>query len=157
ENGKYLGTKTVDGVDVRMYLLMSDSDFAPEEALNNARFTSKYVALSMPKFKIEYASKMEAILKELGIEKAFSKKTADFKNMFDYGNMWIDSVFHKTYIDVNEEGTEAAAVTALSMDGASANIPPEPVEIKFNKPFTFVIKDDANGEILFVGEYAFAN
>ena len=75
--------------------------------------------------------------------------------MFDNGNMWIDSSIHKTYIKVDEEGTEAAAVTALGMAGSA--MPPEPIEVKFNKPFTFVIRDDANGEILFMGEYAFAN
>ena len=75
--------------------------------------------------------------------------------MFDCGNMWLDSTIHKTYIKVDEEGTEAAAVTGGGMGGTS--LPPEPLEIKYNKPFTFVIKDNINGEILFMGEYAFAN
>jgi serpin B len=68
--------------------------------------------------------------------------------------MWMDSTLHKTYIKVDEEGTEAAAVTALGMAGSA--LPPEPVKVTFNKPFTFVIKDNQNGEILFMGEYAFA-
>ena len=73
--------------------------------------------------------------------------------MFDMGNMWIDSVVHKTYINVDEEGTEAAAVTAMAMAGSA--LPPEPEIIKFDRPFTFVIKDKVSGEILFMGEYAY--
>ena len=92
-------------------------------------------------------------MKTIGINKAFDK-TAEFNKMFDKGNMWIDSTLHKTYIKVDEEGTEAAAVTVIGMAGSS--LPPEPIEVKFNKPFTFVIKDNANGEILFMGEYAFS-
>ena len=79
---------------------------------------------------------------------------AEFGSMFDGGNMWLDRVVHKTYIKVDEEGTEAAAVTGAGMGGSA--LPPEPLEVKYNRPFTFVIKDNINGEILFMGEYAFA-
>jgi len=61
---------------------------------------------------------------------------------------------HKTYIKVDERGTEAAAVTGLF--GGAESVPPEPIVVKFDTPFTYVIRDDANGEILFIGEYAFA-
>ncbi len=153
EDGEYIDTEILDGVKVRMYLMMSDEKFSPESVLASAELGSLYIDLSVPKFNIEYSADICGILKEIGINKAF-EKDAEFDEMFDSGNMWIDSAIHKTYIKVDEEGTEAAAVTAIGMAGSA--LPPEPIEVKFNKPFAFVIRDDANGEILFMGEYAFA-
>ncbi len=153
ENGEYVETRKLDGVNISMYLMMSDGSFCPEDVLSGAELSSNYIALSMPKFQIAYSTGLNDILKTIGINKAF-EKSAEFDKMFDEGNMWIDSTLHKTYIKVDEEGTEAAAITALGMAGSA--LPPEPVEVAFNKPFTFVIKDNQNGEILFMGEYAFA-
>ena len=153
ENGEHIETKRLEGVNISMYLMMSDGSFSPEEVLNKTDMSSKYITLSVPKFNIEYNTGLNDILKTIGINKAF-EKTAEFEKMFDLGNMWIDSTIHKTYIKVDEEGTEAAAVTTAGMAGSA--LPPEPIEVKFNKPFTFVIKDNANGEILFIGEYSFA-
>ncbi len=153
DNGRYLETKRLDGVNVSMYLLMSDGEFCPEEVLKETKLTSKYVALSVPKFNIEYGTELNGILKTIGIKKAFGKD-AEFSKMFDRGNMWIDTAIHKTFIKVDEEGTEAAAVTGIGMAGSA--LPPEPIAVKYDKPFTFVIKDNINGEILFMGEFAFA-
>lgn len=153
ENGEYVETKKIEGVNISMYLMMSDKEFNPEEVLYEPELKSKYVALSVPKFNVEYDVELNDVLKTIGIKKAF-EMDAEFGSMFDGGNMWLDSVVHKTYIKVDEEGTEAAAVTGGGMGGSS--LPPEPLEIKYNKPFTFVIKDNINGEILFLGEYAFA-
>ncbi len=153
ENGKYLETKYLEDVDVSMYLMMSESSFLPEETLDKAEIETQYINLSVPKFNIDYSTGLNDILKTIGINKAF-ERDAEFNNMFDKGNVWIDSTIHKTYIKIDEEGTEAAAVTAIGMAGSA--LPPEPIEVKFNKPFTFVIRDNINGEILFMGEYAFA-
>ena len=93
-------------------------------------------------------------MKKIGVSDAFVPSSADFGKMFDKGNAYLMDAVHKTYIKVDEEGTEAAAVTTAGMAGSA--LPPEPIEVKFNKPFTFVNKDNANGEILFIGEYSFA-
>lgn len=154
DDGNYLGTNRLDGIDVSMYLMMSDNEFNTEEILNKAEISTKYISLSVPKFNIEYSIDLNDILKKIGIKKAFDK-SAEFDYMFDGGKMWITDVMHKTYIKTDEEGTEAAAVSGIGMAGSS--LPPEPVSVKYNKPFTFVIKDNINGEILFMGEYAFAN
>ena len=153
EDGEYLETKYLENMNISMYLMMSEGSFSPEETLNNAEFKNQYMNLSVPKFNIDYSTGMNDILKTIGINRAF-EENAEFNNMFDNGNMWIDSTIHKTYIKVDEEGTEAAAVMAIGMAGSA--LPPEPVDVKFNKPFTFVIRDNINGEILFMGEYAFA-
>lgn len=154
ENGNFVETKRLENIDISMYLVMSDNEVNPEMAVDTIGTESKYIALSMPKFKVEYSQNLADSIKELGISKAFTPDEADFSGMFTKGNMWITSILHKTYINVDEEGTEAAAVTAMAMGGSS--LPPEPTVVKFNKPFYFVIRDNVNDETLFVGKYAFA-
>ena len=117
------------------------------------------VNISMPKFRIEYSKELNDLLERLGIERAFSADTAQFPNICDGipdgENIYIDKVLHKTYIDVDEEGTEAAAVTAVIMGTNSLSItPPEPIEFKADKPFTFIIRDESSGEIIFMGRLA---
>ena len=89
----------------------------------------------------------------MGIDTAFTEM-ADFDKMLGEKNLQLTDVLHKTYINVDEKGTEAAAVTA-AMAGATS-MPPEPVSVKFDKPFTYVIMDNTTKDILFMGEYAFA-
>lgn len=155
--GEYLGSEVYDDLDVSMYLLLSDRNINPEETLSkilkNDDLASTYVRLSMPKFKIEYETNLNGMLKNLGINKAFKDSEADFTKMFDSGNMFISDTIHKTYINVDEEGTEAAAVTAIAMAGSA--LPPEPTELKLNKPFYFIIRDNTSGETLFAGKYSY--
>ena len=116
----------------------------------------KRVQISMPKFKTEFAVTLNDILTEMGIQTAFDKNKADFKKMFTQvvENIYISDVIHKTFINVDENGTEAAAATGIVIDVTS--IPTEePIVFKADKPFTYFIRDNANGEILFMGEYAY--
>ena len=155
DDGKIIGTEQLDNVEVSMYLMMSDYDFDPIRTLDKASSESKYISLSLPKFKIEYNTDLSETLKQFGLSHAFSPYAADFTDMFNRKGMFISEVIHKTYISVDEEGTEAAAVTKIGFKATSAR-QPEPMELKFNKPFAFVIKDKANDEILFMGEYSHA-
>ena len=158
EDGEYLGSERYDDLDVSMYLIMADGDINPEAelsaAINDEAFESTYIRMAMPKFKIEYSTKLNDMLMNMGITTAFSSASADFTKMFDNGNMWFTDTIHKTFINVDEKGTEAAAVTAIGMAGSA--MPPEPIELKFNKPFYFAIRDNTSGETLFMGRYAFA-
>lgn len=153
EEGAYIGTDAYDDINVSMYVMVSDNDINAVSVLESAKLERTYVHLTMPKFKIEYEASLKELLTGMGISKPFSED-AEFNSMFDRGSMFITDALHKTYITVDEKGTEAAAVTALSM--AAASLPPQPVEFNINKPFTFIIKDNISGEILFMGEYAFA-
>ena len=114
------------------------------------------VQLSMPKFKIEYNTMLKDVLRELGVVRGF-EDNAQFDRMFENTpvSSKIDNIIHKTMIEVNERGTVAAAATAAMMAGTGA--PMETVEMKVNRPFTYLIRDDLRGEILFMGEYAFAD
>ena len=145
---------------VSMFVLLSDEDIKnPEELVNdlysNNIMEYRKVNLSVPKFRIEFSAEISPALKALGIKSAFSD--ADFRKMFDKdANTAISNVLHKTYIDVDEEGTEAAAVTAIMMAGSAMPRPEEIIDFKADKPFTFLIRDNRSGETFFIGEYAFA-
>ena len=104
--------------------------------------------ISMPKFRLEYELDMNDVLKSLGMSIAFSPDSADFTNMYAPGNVFISKVKHKTFVEVDEEGTEAAAVTSVEIGLTSAG--PQPIVI--DRPFVFAIREKHSGTILFVGK-----
>jgi serpin B len=90
-------------------------------------------------------------LKKMGMPVAFSDK-ADFSGMDGVGNLVISEVVHKAYIEVNEEGTEAAAATGVIMYGDAMSTPVDPIPVFYaNHPFIFFIQDNNTGTILFMG------
>ncbi len=107
------------------------------------------VKVFMPKFKFETKYFMAGDLSDMGMPTAFSSN-ADFSGMDGTNNLYIDSVIHQAFVDVNEEGTEAAAATAVIMRELSAM--PERVPIfRADHPFIFAIQHRESGEILFIG------
>lgn len=102
--------------------------------------------LRMPRFKMEYKRTLNEDLKALGMRVAFDSELADFTNLID-DKAWITKVQHKTFVDVNEEGTEAAAVTSVGIGVTSA-----PATLSIDRPFLFVIRERLTGTILFVGQ-----
>ena len=98
----------------------------------------------------DQALELSEILKAMGMPTAFSPDAADFSAITEAENLYISSVIHKAFVDVNEEGTEAAAATAVAMGAASAA--PEPPKVfKADHPFVFIIRDTKSGAILFMG------
>ncbi|VVC02718.1 Serpin (serine protease inhibitor) [Candidatus Bilamarchaeum dharawalense] len=115
-------------------------------------FSHESGTVILPKFKMEYSTELDEQLKQLGMASAFSDN-ADFSNMA-IEPVKISRVIHKTYIETNEEGSEAAAVTAVVMVATSAPgpyTPPKEFYMDVNRPFFFAIQDDKTGEILFMG------
>jgi len=109
--------------------------------------------VELPKFKIEYAMTLNDQLKSLGIKDAFEDR-ADFSKIFEVAEkIKISQVIHKTFVDVNEEGTEAAAVTAIfAIPGCAAGYaPPKPFEMIVDRPFFFAITERETKSILFMG------
>ena len=105
--------------------------------------------IELPRFQLEYEKELKAILTSLGIESMFESR-ADFSKMTD-DKVVVDQVKHKTFVEVNEEGTEAAGITAgMIARSASASII-TPFEMKVNRPFFFIIRDLQTGTILFMG------
>jgi len=106
------------------------------------------VNVYLPKFKFETKYFMKDVLKELGMATAFSAG-ADFSGMTGQRDLFISEVIHQAFVEVNEEGTEAAAATAVIMEKLS--MPQEIPEFKADHPFIFVIQENETGSILFIG------
>ena len=105
--------------------------------------------IHLPKFKLEYELTMNDVLKALGMSSAFSP-AADFSRMVPGGGIWIDEVKHKTFVQVDEEGTEAAAVTVVTTR-ISAGPVPTGFYMRVERPFVFVIRERTSGNLLFMG------
>ena len=151
--------------DFSMYLIKADDALDVQDFLDTAAFSYEdEVAVSVPKFKVEYTAALDDALRAMGVHTAYDPDAADLSAMLDpaslaSGQHFLDTVLHKTYIAVDEKGTEAAAVTA-AMSGAGAEMPSRPALIRTftaDGPFWFVIRDNAAGEILFAGRYETAN
>ena len=108
----------------------------------------------LPKFRTEESYELADVFKALGVKLAFSDE-ADFSGISTKEKLKIDGVIHKTFIDVNEERTEAAAATAVRMLGATAMPPEDRKEFHADHPFTYLITDDATGTIIFIGRQTF--
>jgi serpin B len=106
--------------------------------------------LSLPKFKFDFENNLVPPLQALGMTDMFIDGLADFSGINGTGGLYVSAIKHKTYIDVNEEGTEAAAVTSVEMAVTSVN-PDSPLYITVNRPFVFVIRELSTGVILFTG------
>jgi len=113
-------------------------------------FANKRVNLAIPKYKVEFKTELSASLKTMGMPSAFGDK-ADFSKMFADQRANISRVLQKTYMDVNEEGTEAAAVTAVVMATAAMRVDEPPIDFVVDRPFVVALVDQPTGEILFMG------
>jgi len=106
------------------------------------------VAVTLPRFKLTSEFELGDVLARMGMPEAFTFE-ADFSGMSGSKDLYISAVLHKAFVDVNEEGTEAAAATAVVMRQKSA--PVRPKEFVADRPFIFLIRDVRSGAILFAG------
>lgn len=104
----------------------------------------------MPKFELQYEVKMNEMLKSMGMQQAFDRNGANFSNINPSIKMFISEVRHKSFVQVDEEGTEAGAVTSVGLQPTSAG--PKVRTLRFNRPFVFVIRERTSGTILFMGK-----
>lgn len=127
---------------------------AAEFAANFALWCDKgeryEVDLSLPRFKSDYGTSLKQTLQALGIEKAFSPGLAEFKGI-SKEDVYIGNVLQKTFIKVDEEGAEAAAVTSVMLE-ATAVGPPITKKMKIDRPFFYAIRENSSGNILFIGK-----
>lgn len=110
-------------------------------------FRNRQGSIQLPRFKIESDLTLNDTLKALGMEVAFGEK-GDFSGISD--NLALSEVKHKTLVEVNEEGTEAAAATSVGVTLVSANVE-QPFEMLVNRPFFCAIRDNQTGAVLFMG------
>jgi len=149
------------GKDISMLIFLPDeveglADFEKELTAENlkkwiSRMSSKKIAsLAIPRFKMTCEFSLGDALKELGMARAFGMG-ADFSGMDGTKDLFLSAVIHKAFVDVNEEGTEAAAATGAIM---KLKAEMRPRNFHADHPFLFVIRDCRTGAILFMGRVA---
>ncbi len=113
---------------------------------------SRYqVTLSLPRFRVEAAFDLVPVLRQLGVTEAFTRR-ADFSGITEAERLLINAVAHKAYVDVDEQGTEAAAATAIVFRPTAAFRAPPSVTLTVDRPFLFAIIHTRTGLPLFVGQ-----
>jgi serpin B len=143
------------GGDLSMVIVLPDEG-APLDATVDAlagldaQLGPQLVSLTMPKFDIETATGLAELLAAMGMPTAFDRSAADFSGMTKDEKLFISAVVHQANITVDEDGTEAAAATAVI--AATTAAPAEnPIQFTVDRPFLFTIRDNATGAILFLG------
>jgi len=111
---------------------------------------TKSVQVCLPRFKTTSEFSLQATLKALGMSDAFTFGRADFSGMDGQKDLFVSAVVHKAFVEVNEQGTEAAAATATGMGGRGNTGPPIPI-FRADHPFLFLIRDNHTGSLLFLG------
>jgi serpin B len=106
------------------------------------------VDVYLPKFKMTSQFSLNGVLQDMGMSDAFDSDKADFSGMTGHKQLYITAVVHKAFVDVNEEGTEAAAATGVVMATKSVQVTPT---FRADHPFVFLIRDNQSGSILFMG------
>lgn len=149
--------------DFSMTIILPSPDHTPDDvmAAMNPESWSAWIAglaetdlqLALPKFRFRYDRKLNDMLKDMGMAIAFDGELADFSNMVTDmgllpGNLFIDFVQHKTFVQVDEVGTEAAAVTVVGVGVTSIG----PHMLFVNRPFVVAIRERESGTILFLGK-----
>jgi serine protease inhibitor len=159
----YLATREFSAVDLKygdgdysMTILLPNWDMTVDSVVAQltdenwqswlGEFRLQNWALQIPKFEIEYEKSLKGVLGALGMGIAFTD-SADFRGINRAGNLLITEVKHKTYVKVDEEGTEAAAVTSVEVGFTSG-----PMSLTVDRPFLFVIHENHSGTILFMGK-----
>jgi len=170
ENVNYTSNETVQMVELpyengnfNMYVLLPQATITTVKLIENLSATNwktwksalktENVLVKLPRFKFSWGREINPEIKSMGLAIAFGKN-ADFSSISTTYKLQISKVIHKTYIDVNEEGTEAAAVTAveISYTLAPENQTIQPIKFIVDKPFVFVIQEKTTGSILFIGK-----
>lgn len=130
--------------------LVDSLDAAGWEALTGRLLETEGVAVGLPRFRLEYGQELDRVLMALGMRAAFTDGQADFTGLSPLGReLVVTQVLQKTFVEVNEEGTEAAAATRVSVGPTSG-----PPTVVFDRPFVFAIRERFSGTILFVGKMA---
>ncbi len=143
-----------EGIKINDYLNSLNGNKIQDLIKNS---TSEDVITNIPKFKTEFGTNLNETLKEMGIENAFYSSKADFSKILSEngrdGFVYISNVIHKTFIEVDEKGTKAAAATVVEMscDSCAPMEEEEPKEVILNRPFVYMIYDLENDIPVFMG------
>ncbi|XP_059139175.1 leukocyte elastase inhibitor-like isoform X1 [Physella acuta] len=153
------------GRELGMVIILPDEDFGLQTLVNSltseklddllsqVRGPRGKVNFSFPKFEVTSSFQLKDPLSKLGMAHAFDASKANFSGISGVNNLAVSAVVHKAFVKVNEEGTEAAAATAVTVMLCSSSISMKLPVVTVDHPFLFVIRDHrANGNILFLGQ-----
>jgi len=115
-------------------------------------FEKRGCYLSLPKFKFKFFDLLNEPLQKMGMAVAFDRFKADFSGINPLVQLYINRVLHKTFIEVDEKGTEAAAVNVVEVARLSASGGSAPLTVTFDRPFLFAIREVSTGTIVFLGK-----
>ena len=166
--GEFDGVKVIEipysGMRITMLVLLPSEDRPDAMEGLSADTLKRWISeleryevdLWLPKFRTENSFQLSEMFKALGVRKAFTDG-ADFSGMSSSEALKVDEVIHKTFIDIDEEKTEAAAATAIQMLKATAARPDQTLKAEFHAdhPFMYCIMDENSGTILFIGRQTF--
>ncbi|HEY4417062.1 MAG TPA: serpin family protein [Verrucomicrobiae bacterium] len=150
------------GNRLQMYLFLPTTNSSPQKLLVDftggnwrdkivPQFSMRQGTLIFPKFKMDYELQLNAPLRDLGLKRIFDGNTADFSEMADEP-LFVSEIKQKSFVEVNETGTEAAAVTGVRVTMLADRMePPKPFSMIVDHPFLFVIADGQTQSILFTG------
>jgi serpin B len=124
-------------------------------SVNDANFMSwisqmskRKIDVSFPRFKYGFKKKLKDVLSDMGMGVAFTD-AADFSNISDQYDLLINDVTHQSFIETNEEGTEAAAATVVEIGVTS--VPVSPMVFRMDHPFMYIIRETTTNSIIFMG------
>ncbi|XP_037463810.1 putative serpin-Z6A [Triticum dicoccoides] len=139
-----------DGLSQLTDRMAGDPDFLREHLPTSTVLVGDF---RLPKFKLAFDTELAGVFHDLGLKDAFDPEKADFTDMAEGAGrpLALEEMLHKAVIEVNEEGTEAAAVTAALMFGCASGYPPPCVDFVADHPFAFFVMEEASGAIMFAG------
>jgi serine protease inhibitor len=146
---------------VSLYLFLPDQGSSLDEFLKGLSFQKWEVLVNnfnntpgdvkLPRFKLDYEETLNDALKAVGMGVAFNPREADFSGIHPERDLYISKVKHKAVVEINEEGTEAAAATSVGIAATSVQRPRERFTFIADRPFLMAIRDSQTGAILFMG------
>lgn len=170
-NDDLLGfTKNFKGGKYKFFALQSNTDLTSKEIMEKIKKDGSSISdiiyqntvnapayIGLPKFSVDFDIKLNEALNNMGIYKSFLPD-AEFTNICDGRNPFINEVIHKTHFEISETGVKAAAASSISMELAAAPMVPVPITINMDKPFIYGILDEESKLPVFIGEmHTFAN
>lgn len=147
-HGRAVATIVLPRPEISTDDLVADGIETIIAAMNDASMSK--VKLEFPKFELKYDRSLNADLQNLGITDAFSEQEADFSRISKGHKLFISGVKHKSFVKLDEEGTEAAAVTSVTIR-VTAFDGEQTYAMRVDRPFLFFIRDRVSGLILFIG------
>lgn len=122
------------------------------ESLNPDGYQTEKSKVRLPKFNMTFTLSLKDLLRQLGLRDVFTQEIADLSEINGKRDLYVSDAAHKAFVDVNEEGTEAAGGTGIVIGLTSVQQPPP--ELYADRPFFFIIKEKTTGSVLFMGRYA---